>query len=158
MRRKCRYFLTENGCRKGKTCRFDHNQKDGQIRCWCCGSTKHFSNKCPVGESPGEAKVAKAEKDSGGGRKRSEEEDGQSDKAAPGNEDMKILLEEAGRMLKSMPPAAAASAEASEESGDAKIRRLQRQLDELKGSSLRVLRLARVQAATLLDPQKKERR
>ena len=61
---------------------------------------------------------------------------------------MKILLEEAGRMLKSMPPACSLPQRSLRESGDAKIRRLQRQLDELKGSSLRVLRLARVQAAT----------
>ena len=78
---KCKYFLTENGCRRGKACRWDHNQKDDQRRCWNCGSTKHFSNKCPVSEGQGEVKVAKAEKDGEARKKKNDEEDNQSDRA-----------------------------------------------------------------------------
>ena len=143
---KCKYFLTENGCRRGKACRWDHNQKDDQRRCWNCGSTKHFSNKCPVSEGQGEVKVAKAEKDGEARKKKNDEEDNQSDRAVAGADDMKSLLEEAGKMLKVIPGASQESSSV-EETGDAKIRRLQRQLDELRASSVRVLRLARVQAA-----------
>ena len=143
---KCKYFLTENGCRRGKACRWDHNQKDDQRRCWNCGSTKHFSNKCPVSEVQGEVKVAKAEKDGEARKKKNDEEDNQSDRAVAGADDMKSLLEEAGKMLKVIPGASQESSSV-EETGDAKIRRLQRQLDELRASSVRVLRLARVQAA-----------
>ena len=38
----CKFFLTEGGCKKGKTCTFLH-QLDDQKRCWVCGSTAHFA-------------------------------------------------------------------------------------------------------------------
>lgn len=133
---KCKFFLSEEGCRRGKGCRFSHDQKDDQKRCWACGSTKHFSNKCPVkenGSSPSPPKMAKAERPKEEGKNgKSEEEETQSTRAALGQgEDMKLLLEEASRMLKSMPGAGENSG--SSEDGEAKIRNLQRQLDELKG-------------------------
>lgn len=134
---KCRFYLTENGCRKGKQCRWSHDQKDEQKRCWTCGATTHFSPKCPVKDGPQQnppkPKVAKAEKekDNAAKSKKAEEEDAKSDKAALGpGEDMRVLLEEAGRMLKSMPHANSDSS--SNEDGEARIRSLQRQLDDLK--------------------------
>ena len=90
--------------------------------------------------------MAKAEKDGEARKKKNDEEDNQSDRAVAGADDMKSLLEEAGKMLKVIPGASQESSSV-EETGDAKIRRLQRQLDELRASSVRVLRLARVQAA-----------
>ena len=144
---KRKFFLSEDGCRRGKGCRFSHDQKDELKRCWACGSTKHFSNKCPVkeGGSPSPPKVSKAERtkeDAKNGR--NDEEETQSNRAALGQgEDMKLLLEEASRMLKSMPGSTESSGPS--EDGEAKIRNLQRQLDELKGGSMKVLRLARVQ-------------
>ena len=44
---RCRFFLTDQGCRKGKECRFDHNQKDEKRRCYGCGSVEHFASTCP---------------------------------------------------------------------------------------------------------------
>ena len=145
---KCKFYLTEEGCRRGRGCRFSHDQKDELKRCWACGSTKHFSNKCPVKEgtsSPSPPKVAKAEKPKDENKTgRGDDEEVQSNKAAMGpGEDMKLLLEEASRMLKSMPGSADSSGPS--EDGEAKIRNLQRQLDELKGGTMKVLRLARVQ-------------
>ena len=145
---KCKYFLTENGCRRGKACRWDHNQKDDQCHCCNCGPTKHFSNKCPVSEGQGEVNVAKAEKYSEGKKKKKQEDDdNQSDGAGAGAGDMKSLLEEAGKMLKAI-PGASQDSPLAEETGEAKIKRLQRQLDELRASIMKVLRLARVPAAT----------
>ena len=144
---KCKFYLTEDGCRKGKGCRFSHDQKDQSKRCWTCGSTKHFSNTCPVkdGGTPSPPKLQKAERTREDARQgRTEDEEVQSNKAAQGpGEDMKLLLEEASRMLKAMP--GTTDGTGNSEEGEAKIRNLQRQLDELKGGSLRVLRLARVQ-------------
>ena len=57
---------------------------------------------------------------------------------------MRSLLEEPGKMLKSMPGAWDSGAPVDD--GEARIRNLQRQLDELKGGTMKVLRLARVQA------------
>ena len=42
----CRFFPSEGGCRKGKACRFSHDQKDDRRRCWTCGSPQHMSNMC----------------------------------------------------------------------------------------------------------------
>lgn len=145
---KCRFYLTDDGCKKGKGCKFSHDQRDEAKRCWACGSTKHFSNKCPVkdGAAPSSpSKVAKAERSKEENKSsKAEDEETQSNRAALGpGEDMKLLLEEASRMLKSMPGTTESGGSSDE--GEAKIRNLQRQLDELKGGSLRVLRLARIQ-------------
>ena len=140
----CKFFLTEDGCRKGKSCRWSHDMKDPQDlkRCYVCGSTKHYSNKCPT-KVPSPPKVAKAEKESEGRARKQTEEDVVSTKATGPGEDMKSLLEEASKMLKAMP--SSGTEEVSSEDGDARIRSLQKQLDELRGGQLRVLRLARVQ-------------
>ena len=144
---RCKFYLSEDGCKKGKGCRFSHDQKDELKRCWACGSTKHFSNKCPVKEGAVNSppKVSKTERSKEDARKgKGEDDEVQSNRAALGpGEDMKLLLEEAGKMLKSMPGMSEGSG--SSEDGEAKIRNLQRQLDELKGGTLKVLRLARVQ-------------
>ena len=39
---KCKFFLTPSGCKKGRDCRFSHDQKDNQSRCYVCGSTEHL--------------------------------------------------------------------------------------------------------------------
>jgi hypothetical protein len=144
---KCKFYLSEDGCKKGKGCRFSHDQKDELKRCWACGSTKHFSNKCPVKEGAFNSppKVFKTERSKEDAKKgKGEDDEVQSNRAALGpGEDMKLLLEEAGKMLKSMPGMSEGSG--SSEDGEAKIRNLQHQLDELKGGMLKVLRLARVQ-------------
>ena len=155
---KCKFYLSEDGCKKGKGCRFSHDQKDELKRCWACGSTKHFSNKCPVKEGAFNSppKVSKTERSKEDAKKgKGEDDEVQSNRAALGpGEDMKLLLEEAGKMLKSMPGMSEGSG--SSEDGEAKIRNLQHQLDELKGGMLKVLRLARVQPCDeemgLLDP------
>ena len=140
----CKYFSTEDGCRKGKGCRFIHEVRDGEKRCWVCGSTKHFSGKCPTksDEKQHPGKVMKAEAE------RRLDEEVKSDKGAVcPSEDMKSLIEEAGRMLKTMNSSSSGEMTASEDGEDLKIKQLQRQLDELKSGAgrMKVLRLARVQ-------------
>ena len=135
----CKFYLTEDGCRKGKSCKWSHDMKDPQElkRCFACGSTKHYSSKCPT-KMTSPPKVAKAEKEETKPRK-NEDEDTMSTRASGPGEDMKSLLEEASKMLKAMP-----SDTSSVEDGDARIRSLQKQLDELRGGQIKVLRLARV--------------
>ena len=58
------------------------------------------------------------------------------------SEDMKGLLEEASKMLKSNGNGSSDSTlSSSDESGDARIRSLQQPLNDLKGASFKVLRL-----------------
>lgn len=58
----CHYFLTDEGCRRGRDCGFAHVM-DSEKRCWACGSKSHFAGSCPRGSS--DAKEAKE----GGGQK-----------------------------------------------------------------------------------------
>ena len=88
-------------------------------------------------------RIAKAQQRAGG-----EDDDQRSEKADMGKEeDMKTLMEEAGKVLRSMQssPGGGSSASASLDDSEAKIRSLQRQLDELKATTMKVLRLARIQ-------------
>ena len=41
-KRPCRFFNTDSGCKRGKSCQYLHNL-DGQKRCWTCGSKGHFA-------------------------------------------------------------------------------------------------------------------
>ena len=49
----CRFILTDDGCRRGKNCKFRHEwgSAPGQTkqgRCWECGSNKHMKPDCPT--------------------------------------------------------------------------------------------------------------
>ena len=152
----CRFFLSEGGCKKGKTCTWPHIMDD-QKRCWTCGSLQHFAPNCDrpkeaqkdgaVGQSekggkssegkggrPWMKQVVKRE-DGGGDEKR---EDTPSETSS--SETVKGLLEEANRMLKAL--------SSSKEIGDAeatkgdKLAAMQSQLDELR--RMKVLRLSRI--------------
>ena len=141
----CRFFHTEQGCRRGKACKWSHEVKDDQKRCWTCGATTHMSPQCPTkdNQQTNNKKVAKVECERA--PKKVDEEDAGSEKAAVcPSEDMKTLLEEAGKMLKGI--SNGGSPRNNEDPGDARIRSLQKQLDELKGQgAVRVLRLSRIQ-------------
>ena len=51
----CKFFLTEQGCKKGQQCKFSHgvDKKQRQGRCWTCGSKLHMSKQCPTKDKPG---------------------------------------------------------------------------------------------------------
>ena len=44
---KCRFFLTDQGCKRGKTCNFSHDVKDEKRRCGNCRCPDHMSPACP---------------------------------------------------------------------------------------------------------------
>ena len=48
----CKFYLSDSGCRRGRDCKWSHDQKDDQKRCYTCGPTKHLSPTCPTKESP----------------------------------------------------------------------------------------------------------
>ena len=70
--RPCKFFLTDEGCRRGKACKFEHSMdKDKRERCWVCGSKQHTSRTCPTkqpkedtnkGASPKAAAMAQTRK------------------------------------------------------------------------------------------------
>lgn len=137
----CKYFISEHGCKKGRSCTFTHTLDD-QRRCWNCGSTSHYAPKCDrprEGERPqrteakGEGKQVRSVKKEDSPTKVEEvpvkREESQ-------NEVMKELLEEANKMLKSM-----AAPKIEEREG--KLEKLQKQLDDLR--QLKVFRLSRME-------------
>ena len=161
----CHYFLTEEGCRKGRDCGFAHVM-DQEKRCYACGSKSHFANSCP--RSSGEAKDGhqkalkslqkspeKDIKNSGpvmapGGEKGGESGESITNSSASSvqglalpDDGVKSLLEEAHRMLKSI--TVDKESIASTNKGEERISSLQKQLDGLKKVGLRVFRLSRLQ-------------
>ena len=158
----CKFFLQEGGCRRGRQCPYGHVMDD-QKRCWTCGSKEHFASTCPRSED----KPAKAAKM--GARSNDKEAKNSSSSAvnppaeepkvedvkeeSQGEDTMKVLLEEANRMLKSM-----GQGEATERSVNLgrmdQLVGLQKQLDEIKKASLRTFRISKLtqsQTKGLLD-------
>ena len=41
----CKFFLSDTGCKKGKSCTWAHVMDDKR-RCWTCGATGHMSPGC----------------------------------------------------------------------------------------------------------------
>lgn len=147
----CKFFLTEQGCKKGKSCSFQHNLDD-QKRCWNCGSSLHFSPKCDrprdsdLKGGKGEGKMVRMAKKEEGAKK----EDSEKSESGGSTEVMKGLLEEANKMLKAMSSSTGGSIE--EGSKEQKLTRLQQQLDELK--VIKVFKISKVIAGSgegLLD-------
>ena len=48
--RRCRFFNSDAGCRKGKACKWSHIPDDRR-RCYTCGSTARYSSSCPTTSS-----------------------------------------------------------------------------------------------------------
>ena len=47
----CKYFLSDDGCRRGALRKYSHDfvsKDEKRNRCWDCGSTKHRRKDCPV--------------------------------------------------------------------------------------------------------------
>eukprot|EP00435_Cladocopium_sp_Y103_P057305 s319_g19.t1 len=63
----CRYWRSDEGCRRGQACTFRHDQERG--RCWNCGSQAHMKKDCPhkvkdsAPKTPKTAKIKGKEKD-----------------------------------------------------------------------------------------------
>ena len=152
-RAPCRFFISEEGCKKGKECAWQHTLDDKK-RCWNCGSTQHFAPSCNRPKEATGDKTAKGgegkgwssrpmtkaarKEDSPKKEEQSVKEETQEE-ATASTETMKGLLEEANKMLKSM---AMKNQEDEEKSKDVKLQAMQAQLDELK--KMKVLRLSRI--------------
>ena len=140
-RPKCKFYLTDSGCRRGKACTFSHfDLKDEKCRCWNCGCVDHMATTCtrPKGSSESPSSRPKAQKfegeESPTGSNKDKKEKMEVEEAEPS---MKSLLEEANKMLKtltsSQSSSTASSTPSEAESSDAEVMsRLQTRLDNLK--------------------------
>ena len=53
----CRFYLSDEGCRRGKACRFERTMKDlskaeRRDRCYECGGKGHLATACPTKKEP----------------------------------------------------------------------------------------------------------
>jgi hypothetical protein len=103
---KCRFYNSEGGCKKGKECEWLHESRDDRRRCWTCGAVDHMSPACsrPKGSGGGspqnynKQKLMKSEaEEKSGGQKESSDTQSVSSESS-----IKELLEEVGKMLKSV--------------------------------------------------------
>ena len=51
--RPCRFYTTDEGCRRGKACKYEHTMKDlskadRKDRCYECGAKGHMAASCPT--------------------------------------------------------------------------------------------------------------
>ena len=139
---RCKFYLTDAGCRKGRDCGWAH-VSDGKRRCYGCGATDHLAPDCPrkssssATPSPPRPKAAKATDDKAKEEEQSVSSEGTS---VNGGEVMQQLLTEANKMLKTL----SSKEKPATVTHDERMRALQEQLDELKEKTLRTLRLTRI--------------
>jgi hypothetical protein len=175
---RCKFYLSEAGCRRGKECSWPHEGGDGKRRCYICGSTEHLAPSCtrprvPNDGSPRKQKSAKAEgeelspqskeespskrspaEQSMRDRKGSPAEQSMRDrKGSPAEQSMRDLLEEANKMLKSLTTTSSASSEASKEEDTKEeiMQRLQQQLNAIKLKKFQLKRMSRGWKMGLID-------
>ena len=137
-----KFFLTDNGCRRGIACTWSHDLKDDQRRCYVCGCPVHMAPQCnrpkTLGEgSPAKAKLQKAEDEV---RKGGDKDAKGKDEVENGSEEgsIKGLLEQANKMLKSLTSFGTTTFSSSSESRDEVLNRLQEQINSLKLKTLRI--------------------
>ena len=153
---KCRFYLTDQGCRRGKSCAFSQDQKDERKRCWICGCPDHFAPNCtrPKNQKEGgKPKIAKVEKEKNGKAK------GESDGGEDNQPSIEDLLKEANEMLKGMggssTPSSSGTSPTTKGGGSPErsevVERLQQQLNALRQKTFRLCRLKKGEKKGLLD-------
>ena len=138
---KCKFYLSDGGCRRGKSCNWSHDQRDERRRCWNCGSPEHMAPSCTRPRSSNESPSPKAKQQKVEGEDTSsttsKEEESKEESVK-----MKELLEQANTMLKSLtgtptPPSSSTSTTGGETKEEV-MDRLQQQLNQLKMKVFRI--------------------
>ena len=162
-RKPCLYYLTDAGCRRGRQCTFSHEAKDEKNRCYECGAVDHYRKDCPrkqqdkeggsrTEKSPSKiAKVTEVDDEQSNHQGEDQAEySGATTSTSKGNaknakdvkegDGLQSVLEEAGKMLRSLNIKAATST--GRDDRDVRLNDLQKQLDQMK--RLRALRFVKV--------------
>ena len=152
---RCRFFLTEHGCRKGKECSFSHDQKDEKRRCYVCGSSEHFATACtrPKGSSSGGEGSPPKQKQLKSDEKH-ERKDSDSVSTSSQETAMKDLIDEANKVLKSLnptssPPSAQSSGMSSQEA-DVRSKVMDKLQQQLQAMRLKTFKLQRISTSSVL--------
>ena len=67
--RPCKFFLSDDGCRRGKDCKYEHSMNsmskaEKRERCYVCGAKGHMSSNCPTKTKDQKPVVAAVQGDS----------------------------------------------------------------------------------------------
>lgn len=154
---KCKFYLTEAGCKRGKSCRWSHDQRDGVRRCWNCGSSEHMATTCPRSKggtstdtSPNRPRAQKLEAEEQKSDVKTKEEKGEKEEST-----MKDLLAQANTMLRSIAAGSGATGSGSSQSEDEKkedvMEKLQQQLNSLRQKAFKLNRLVQNDTKGLID-------
>ena len=146
----CKFYLTDQGCKRGRECPFGH-VADSERRCWACGSKEHLSSGCPRkdGKTTRTAKAAlkspeKESKGAASSKSPGDEKEGTEAPQDPAEDTMQLLIQEANKMLQSIE---SEKNEVSQKKANVKsgqLQDLQRQLEMLKKASLKPFRISRM--------------
>ncbi len=170
----CRFFLSDGGCRKGRSCKFGHDQRDERRRCYHCGCPDHLANVCTRGDSPPKQKAMRNKQQPQQQREDQRSQVSSSDtQSNGGKESVAALLEEANKMLKTLshdsqeeqggasgggrgtgtsPPKETSSTTAGGEKGrEEMLNKLQEQLNSFRQKTLRLSRLSASNPNGLID-------
>ncbi|CAL1129507.1 unnamed protein product [Cladocopium goreaui] len=159
---KCRFFLTDQGCRKGRECSFSHELKDEKKRCYVCGSPEHFAPSCsrpkiPANGSEGSPPKPRQMKVEVEGK--SSAKDSDSSSVSSQESAMKDLIDEANKVLKSLNPTSSTMTSmpvSAPTTKEADVRsevmdRLQQQLEAMRLKPLRLQSMSSNSVLGLID-------
>ena len=145
-RPSCKFWKTEEGCKKGSNCTFGHDTTEMKGRCFACGSSGHMKKDCPpmqkkgLAPIPAEKKVAKVKN----GSKPKLEQDEKSEKP-------KADLQKEENVKSSEEPATSATSTTEEPETEDQVQTLLRKatgilkgLRTLKTSQMKTMRLKQI--------------
>ena len=145
-RPSCKFWKTEEGCKKGSNCTFGHDTTEMKGRCFACGSSGHMKKDCPTMQKkglapiPAEKKVAKVKN----GSKPKLEQDEKSEKP-------KADLQKEENLKSSEEPATSATSTTEEPETEDQVQTLLREatgilkgLRTLKTSQMKTMRLKQI--------------
>ena len=98
----CRFFLSEGGCKKGRSCRFGHDQRDERRRCYHCGCPDHLAPQCNRGDSPPKKLMRNKQQPQQQREEQRSQVSSTDTQSNSGKESVAALLEEANKMLKTL--------------------------------------------------------
>ena len=89
----CKFWKSEDGCRRGSSCTFGHDTNDMKGRCFGCGSTQHIKKECPHKPKSDTKNDGKKISKVKGGKESTKTDGPKSERSSPEKEDSQEALQ-----------------------------------------------------------------